>query len=190
MNELFYNMFDLDSEMDLKLLEMEVENIDSGGIKKRMKRELKAFKDTCSSISLNYIGNTYNNMYKVYNKPSLKITVMDKVCKKNNVYSFIIDENYPFHPPKVEIHFVDYSGILMSSPFASNILRKIHGIPCLHCSTITCYANWTPAYTMNHVILEIRKYKKYKAHVMYKIFADKIKHKYLIDDIDLESWLF
>jgi len=190
MNESFNNVYDLDSDMDLKLLAMEFENIPSNHIKKRIKREFKDFKQNCSLISVNYNDYKYNHHYKVYDKPLLNITVMDKLYKNNNVYSFIINENYPFKPPIIEINFVNYSVFLKTSQLSSMILRKMHNINCLCCNTITCHSNWSPSHTINHIILEIRKYKRYKKHIIYKIFADKIKNKYLIDDIDLDSWLW
>jgi len=190
MNEALYNVFDLDSETDLKLLTMDLDNMPTGSLKKRIKRELQSFKENCSSMSVNYSEYKYNHNYKVYDKPALNITVMDKLYNNNNIYSFIMNEDYPFKKPKVEINFVDYSDFLKTSQLSSNILYKMHNIKCLCCSSITCHSNWSPACTINHIILEIRKYKRYKKHILYKIFADKIKYKYLIDDIDLDSWLF
>jgi len=190
MNESFNNIYDLDSDMDLKLLEIELENISTGAIRKRIKKELQDFKQNCSSISVNYSDYKYNNHYKVYEKPLLNITVMDKFYKNKNVYSFMIDEYYPFKPPKIEINFINYSEFLRTSPLFSKILHKIHNINCFCCSSITCLDNWSPSHTINHIILEIRKYKKYKKHLIYKILVDKIKNKYLIDDIDLDSWLY
>jgi ubiquitin-protein ligase len=190
MNEPLYNVFDLDSETDLRLIELELDNISSGGIRNRIKKELHTFKENCSSMSIHCNEYKYNNDYKVYDKPLLNITVMDKLYKNNNVYSFTINEYYPFTKPKVEINFVDYANFLTTSQLSSKVLCKIHGIDCLCCSSITCHSNWSPAYSINHIILEIRNYKRYKKHILYKIFADKIKHKYLNNDIDLDCWLF
>jgi hypothetical protein len=38
--------------------------------------------------------------------------------------------------------------------------------------------------------MEIDKYKKLKYFMALKILADKIKARYLVSDIDLDSWLF
>ena len=186
MDKLLNSIFDLDSEFDLKNLDLELNNIENNPIKKRIKRELKDFKNNCSTISITYND---NNNYKVYNKYLLTITVTDKLYK-NNIYSFIIDVDYPFKPPKVEINFINYYVFLRIPVRFSNYLHKVCSFDCLCCNTITCHANWSPGYTINHIILEIRKYQKYKKNMIYKFFLDKIKNKYLIDDINLDSWLY
>jgi hypothetical protein len=37
---------------------------------------------------------------------------------------------------------------------------------------------------------ELNKIRDYKRNIVYKILSEKIKDKYLIDDIDLDSFLF
>jgi hypothetical protein len=44
--------------------------------------------------------------------------------------------------------------------------------------------------TLIHIIDEINLFRNYKKNIVNKIMADKIKEKYLIFDIDIESWLF
>jgi ubiquitin-protein ligase len=184
MNDSFANGFDMDSETDWKRLVAELETIPCGAIKRRIKGEFTALKEQCSSVHINY-----TNCNKAYDTPVLHITIVDKL-HKNNVYSFLIGEYYPFKPPKVEFNFVNYSAFLKTSHMSSILLHQLRGISCLCCSSITCKDNWSPAITINHIIEEIRTYQTYKKQIIYKVFADKIKDKYLIADIDLDSWLF
>jgi hypothetical protein len=37
---------------------------------------------------------------------------------------------------------------------------------------------------------ELDKIRQYKRNIVYKILADQVKNKYLIDDVDLDSYLF
>jgi hypothetical protein len=37
---------------------------------------------------------------------------------------------------------------------------------------------------------ELDKIRQYKRNIVHKILADKVKDKYLIDDVDLDSYLF
>lgn len=103
----------------------------------------------------------------------------------------ILDPNYPFRAPKVQINFRPYYDFLkISSSKFTESLKKIHNIRCLCCSTITCGDKWSPALTTSRIIEEIRRFKGYKRDLINKLLADKIKFRYLIDDIDLDSWLF
>jgi ubiquitin-protein ligase len=150
-------------------------------LKKRIIRELEKLEESCSLIS---IENDINNK-----DINTILTILD--TKNRLIYSIIIDLNYPFRPPKIQINFRPYYEFLKISfvPFTEN-LRKIHNINCLCCSTITCGDNWSPGFTINNLIKEIRSFKCYKRDLINKLLADKIKFKYLIDDIDLDIWLF
>jgi hypothetical protein len=49
---------------------------------------------------------------------------------------------------------------------------------------------WSCGCKFSNILDEIKSFRKIIIHIAYKILADKIKDKYLIDDIDLDSWLF
>ena len=158
-----------------------LENISVKSVKKRITRELQLLPELCSSISI-YIDEK-NNLPV--------ITVEDKGSKSYNIYSFTIDNTYPFRNPNIEINFIPYSEFLrINSIGFSNNLKKVKGIDCFCCNSITNYNNWRPTATMSYIIKEIRQYKKIRKDVINKIISDIIKKKYLNDDINLQSWLF
>ena len=45
-------------------------------------------------------------------------------------------------------------------------------------------------YILNNLIDEIKYYKNIKKNLVFKIFTKYIKFKYLIEDIDINSFLF
>jgi hypothetical protein len=49
---------------------------------------------------------------------------------------------------------------------------------------------WSPLLTLLKIIDEVNLFRTYKKNIVNKIMSDKIKDKYLIADIDIESWLF
>jgi len=160
-----------------------LENIPYKPIKKRIIRELEKLDEKCSLISIESDINDKDGTLKPV------INILDN--ENNFIYSIILDSCYPFKPPNVRVNFKPYYEFLQIRflPFSEN-LRKIHKINCLCCSTITCSVNWTPAFTTNDIIEEIRKFKGYKRNLINKLLADKIKFKYLVDDINLDCWLF
>ena len=107
-------------------------------------------------------------------------------------YEFAICEDYPFKPPSIFFQNRPYKEFLQisHSPQELKLFKKISGLDCLCCSSITCVGNWSPGYMMTNIIDEIRKIREYKRNVIIKIIADKIKKQYLIEDIELDSWLF
>jgi ubiquitin-protein ligase len=163
----------------------ELECIPFAHVKKRITRELLKLEENCSLMSVECDLNDKDISGK--QKPVLNI--FDHTT--NLTYSLTLDSSYPFRPPKVKINFKSYYEFLRTSSVNfSEILRKIHKINCLCCDTITCGHKWSPAFTTNHLIQEIRRLNGYKRDIINKLLADKIKFKYLIDDIDLDSWLF
>jgi hypothetical protein len=105
-------------------------------------------------------------------------------------YKFIINNNYPFLNPNVYVNNIDYKQLLITKHTSEkNNLKKFKGIDCLCCSSLTCHYNWTPAIKLNNIITEIKKFKQIKRDLIYKIIIDKIKIKYLIEYIELYSWI-
>ena len=162
-----------------------LENIHSGPVKKRIAREFENFDGYCSLISIDNEFNESSN----YDKQKYIVNILDN--KNGLIYSITVTNTYPFKPPSVKINFRPYQEFLkISSPTFSQQLRKIHKINCLCCATITCGDNWSPAYSINNLIEEIRRLKGYKRDLINKLLADKIKLKHLLTDIDLDCWLF
>ena len=169
------------TEEYLKKLEV----IPSKIVKKRISKELQKLYENCSLISIELDENNKETT----GHPKPVVNIYDN--SNGLIYSIILNSNYPFRPPKVQINFKPYYEFLRIGflPFLEN-LKKINKINCLCCSTITCENNWCPGFTTNDVINEIRKFKGYKCNLIKKLFADKIKLRYLINDIDLDCWLF
>lgn len=162
-----------------------LDNIISSAIRKRITRELNILESNPEFIHIKI---------EIDEKQILPILqVEDTKYKTNNIYTIRITNDYPFKPPKVEINSIPYSHFLFvknSSPSVNYYLNKTRNIGCFCCNTVTCHSNWSPAVTSLNIFQEIRKYRKYKRDIINKIFSDKIKNKYLINDIDLDTWLF
>jgi hypothetical protein len=146
---------------------------------KRLLKESRFFSNYFVSLSLKY----ENNNYLLYLK--------DKSNYKYNNYCFVIDIHYPFKQPKLLINDIPYKNFLINSCLKyRNLLKKMYNINCLCCNTSLCSEKWSPAITIINIIEEIFNFRSYKQNIIYKIMIDKIKDKYLILDIDLESWLY
>ena len=57
------------------------------------------------------------------------------------------------------------------------------------CFTMLCYNNWTPSNTILKIIKQISELMNEKQMIYKTLLIDRIKYQYLIDDIDIESWL-
>lgn len=122
----------------------------------------------------------------------IQITVME-FNKENRLqnYKFVLTNDYPFRTPGIFFQSKPYIDFLKIRTRLPNInFKKMTGYECFCCHSMNCSDNWTPAFTLNHIIDEIRLIKNQKRNIIYKILADIVKRRYLIDDIDLDSWLF
>lgn len=142
------------------------------------------------------IDRMYPDYYQIivsineHNKLAITIFEYDEYGYKQK-YEFILDDNYPFKPPSVTFQNRPYREFLRINYTAKelDLFIKITGHECLCCHSLTCVDNWYPGATLNNIIEEIRKTRKIKRGIVNTIFAEKIKHRYLVSDIDLESWL-
>jgi len=144
----------------------------------------------------------YNELLILYDLVSIEILEIDEINKKKkiiiyiqkqntNIYKFIINENYPFTPPKIFINDDNYNKFLnLRSLRFNSVLKYMKGYECLCCKSIICQNNWSPGYTIKNLINEIDNNKKIKQNIFKKLLIDQIKMKYLNSDIDIESWLF
>jgi hypothetical protein len=57
------------------------------------------------------------------------------------------------------------------------------------CDSIICSDKWSPANTIENIINDIKKFRKYKKMIIIKILVDSIINKYLISDINLFGYL-
>ena len=69
------------------------------------------------------------------------------------------------------------------------ILRKYKNKDCLCCDSYDCFDNWSPAIKLSSIVDEIKNIVQFKKAITHILLADKIKKKYLIDDIDINSYL-
>jgi hypothetical protein len=100
-------------------------------------------------------------------------------------YKFIIGLNYPFVCPIVFLNNRKYKQILVSKTnYEITYLKKLTGIDCLCCNSLTCSEKWAPNNNLNDIINEIKYFKKIKRDLVFKILTDKIKVKYLNSDIE------
>jgi len=154
--------------------ELILSNIKTRHVRKRLTNELAHFSP--------------NELYlECGEKETIIVTILDA----SNIYTFYITDNYPFHVPRIKINNYDYINFLkISSPRFQELLKKICGLNCLCCESYVCNGKWSPAMRLAHIINEIKKFRKYKRDIINKYYADKIIDKYLISDINLDTWLF
>ena len=147
----------------------------------------------------NRIKREIEKMYPLYNEIIASFTAEGELqVAVQNVdewgflqkYGFIIGENYPFRSPKIFYQGRKYWEFLRGRHTNLQTLKKVTGKDCLCCSSFHCNDNWGPGNTLIHIIDEIRRIKQQKRAVINKLLADKIKARYLVTDIDLDSWLF
>jgi len=122
---------------------------------------------------------------------TIKIQKKSELTGKLNNYHFILSYTYPFHPPKIFVNNTPYNKFLtLPSTRFTQVFHYINGPKCMCCSSITLNHNWSPALTIENILKEIEIIRQYKYEIVIKLLADNIKNKYLIMDIDLDSYLF
>ena len=160
----------------------------SVAFRKRLKNELDRMYVNYDQIDVEVTdkGEARVNVYKIEKG-------MTENDEKLQTYGFVITRDYPFRPPIIFFQNRPYLEFLKSryiSKTEKDIFKKITGFNCFCCFSVNCGDNWSPGITLEKIIKEIQFFKKKKRDIVNKIIADKIKIRYLIDDIDLDSWLF
>jgi ubiquitin-protein ligase len=164
-----------------------LESFNINAIKKRLKNELdKMYNDTNQIIvELNNPGQKDDVVLYVY---------IYEIDGENQMHSFKfgITLHYPFRPPKIYYQGYPYIDFLQISRTEKelSLFKKVTGLNCLCCNSYNCSDNWSPAVLLVKIINEIKYIRRKKRDVINKLIADKIKKKYLIDDIDLDCWLW
>jgi len=160
--------------------------------------QLETFKST---HIVRRVKREYSQLILDYDNIDIEINddnqVIITIRKKSEIYDqlntnhFILSKHYPFHPPKIFVNNKHYCKFLMlPSERFTKVFHYINGPKCFCCSSITLNHNWSPALTINNILKEIEILRKYKYEIVIKLLADNIKNKYLIMDIDLDSYLF
>ena len=165
-----------------------LESFNSNAIKRRLKKELDNM----------YIGNRQilvelNIYYKQQDDAILYVNIheIDRE-NKSHWYKFGITIHYPFRNPHIYYQGRPYLEFLQIPRTIKEmtLFKKVTKLNCYCCNSYNCSDNWTPMITLQNIIDEIKNIKQKKRDLINKIIADKIKHRYLISDIDLDSWLF
>ena len=109
----------------------------------------------------------------------------------DNQYCFKMNSNYPFDAPKLFINNLSHHDYLdLKTERFRKTFKYLFDMDCLCCNFELCQNIWTIGYRMNYIIDRLNDMRQIKLDVARKILADQIKDKYLISDIDLDSWLF
>jgi ubiquitin-protein ligase len=149
-------------------------------ISKRIQRELEGLYKIFNDITVSMDPN------------GIKIDIKENINNKNYIYGFLITQNYPFTSPKIFFQNKPYIDFLKVNYTKSqfSLIKQVTGKECFCCSSYNCPENWSPAVTVHKIVIEINRMKQLKRNIINKIFADKIKQKYLINDIDLDTFLY
>ena len=157
-------------------------NLKYSSVRRRIAKELETMYPLFAQINV-----------KMRDDQLLEITIYE-ISTENElqIYGFVLKSDYPFRPPAIFYQNRPYLEYLLSSQFVRNsgIIKTVSGHSCFCCHSVNCTDNWSPAMTLSKIINEIRRIKTQKRHIINKIMCHIIKRKYLIDDIDLDGWLF
>ena len=168
---------------------------------KNNNKRLETFTSYCAGKR---IKRELDNMYKIYDdiivefiqgktieEDFLNIYVYETINNKRICYKFNVGINYPFRCPTINLNKHKYKQLLCTKTMYETInLKKHFDKDCLCCTSITCSVNWSPGNTLCDLINEIKYFKNIKKSLVFKIFIKYIKLKYLIEDIDIDSFLF
>lgn len=107
-------------------------------------------------------------------------TLIDHTYTIHPTVIFLLPNNYPFAPPKLEIHSKDHISSLAKvySKYLSFIKKYNIPIECICCFSVTCM--WSPCHTCKHVYDE---YKSYSAMLRDIIATDYFFKHTRFDDL-------
>lgn len=162
--------------------ELQIDLISSKCLKARIKNEYKELSKKYENIKLLWDDETKNVLIEIQD------IIKDG---EKDIFKFIVVQDYPFHSPNFYYNNNPYSYHLkLPSQRFSELLKKFVNKTCLCCSSLACKYNWSPGVKLKMFIDELNKLRQYKRNIVYKILADQVKDKHLIDDVDLDSFLF
>ena len=139
------------------------------------------------------IARECSNLYEHFPNVVLS-SISDKiemvVTEGKEKYGFIFNNGYPFTAPQIYYNGESYLELLkINDKEEKNVLRKYRNTECLCCDSYYCNDNWSPSLTLKNIIDEIKEIVEFKKTIIHILLAEKIKKKYLIDDIDINSYL-
>jgi len=132
-------------------------------IKKRITHELNELVKVYSLMTINF-------------DPSLNLLdVIIEDTEHNNIYKFVIGNQYPFKPPQIFVNLKPYLSILniKSVEFGKQLNNLMGQNCCLCCNTITRDLNWSPCYTLAKLILEIKQFQQHRRAVTHTIVTEQ-----------------
>jgi hypothetical protein len=142
---------------------------------RRIKKECELLCETYSDIHLS-----------CNNSKQIEMVITEN---KNN-YKFVFNNYFPFKPPMIYYNGEPYLEVLrLKSDFQKKIVKKYKNKDCLCCDSYSCHDNWAPSVKILDVIEEIKSNVNFKKLILTVLIAEKIKLKYLIADIDINSYL-
>ena len=148
--------------------------------------EHEKFKSNAPTNDCNKLYEKYPNFVLSNNSGNVELIISENEEK----YGFIFKNTYPFQPPKIYYNGNSYLDLLrITDNDERKIVRKYKKKDCLCCESYNCGANWCPSIKLTNIIDEIRSVVQLKKAVVHILLADKIKENYLIDDIDINSYL-
>ena len=157
-----------------------INQIKMDGLKRRITKEINQLQKQKIFINI-----------EINNDDNIIIYLIDNDNIKTNIYSFMINNNYPFQPPIVKCNDNYYKNSLHIHTISFlNILKNITGKNCLCCTTIFCRDYWSPTFTIEKIFKEIKEIKEIKKNIIYKFYADKIIDKYLTTHLSLDVYFF
>lgn len=161
-------------------------------VRNRIKNELIKLINSgyCDSQSI-YIERDYieRDKFNINLQNYCIINIFSKINNKN--YRFFISNSYPFIPPKIELQYKSYWNYLKIYSYDfKELLYKYKGITCFCCYTKTCINNWSPLVTIVDIINESIENYNICLEISHRVIINVIKRKYLIDDIDIITWLY
>ena len=158
-----------------------------------MKKSNDAFLQQFRGARIRRISRECSNLYEhfsnvVLSNNSDKIEMI--ITEDNTKYGFIFNNGYPFTAPQIYYNGESYLELLkINDKEEKNALKKYRNKDCLCCDSYYCNDNWSPSLTLKIIIDEIKEIVHLKKTIIHILLADKIKKKYLIDDIDINSYL-
>lgn len=144
-------------------------------------------------VSNRRIASDCKNLYEKYPNFTLsnnsgKVELI--VTENEEKYGFVFNSSYPFKPPQIYYNGKSYLDLLrITNNDERNIVRKYKKKDCLCCDSYDCFDNWSPSINLISIIDEIKSIVQFKKTIVKILLVDKIKDKYLIDDIDINSYL-
>ena len=130
---------------------------------------------------------TYDNLFlSCVSSIKIELTIIENTSK----YTFILNNFFPFRPPQIYYNGEPYLEFLrLKCDFQKKLVKTYKKKDCLCCDSYSCDGNWAPSIKLLDVIQEIKSIVDFKRSMVNVLLADKIKRKYLIADIDINSFL-